>query len=110
MIKGETVVLFVKTQSGTDGFGVPTYTTTQESIGNVIVGSPSFETAIQELNLTGRRLAFILGIPKGDAHDWEDKDVLIRGEKFRTYGPPLLQTAENVPGPWNLQVKVERYE
>lgn len=110
MIKGETVILIKRTQTGTDDFGAPEYAETQESVYNVLIGTPSFEAAIQELNLTGRRLAFILGIPKGDSNEWTNRDVLIRGERFRTYGPPMTQTSANVPGPWNTQVKVERYE
>lgn len=109
MIKGETVILIEKTETGVDAFGVPIYTESEAIVDNVIVGSPTFDAAIAELNLTGKKLAFTLGIPKGDAHNWCDTTVVIRGQKFRTYGFPLTQTAENVPGRWNTQVKVEAY-
>lgn len=109
MIKGETVILIEKTENGVDPFGKPTYTETWVNVDNVVVGSPSFEAAVAELNLTGKRLAFVLGIPKGDTHNWVDTDVVIRGQKFRTYGFPLTQTEENVPTRWNTQVKVEAY-
>lgn len=110
MIKGETVILKEKTVSGSDPFGNPTYTEVDVAVDDVIVGSPSFDAAVAELNLTGKRLAFTLGIPKGDTHHWKDTTVEIRGQLFRTYGFPLTQTAENVPGKWNTQVKVEAYE
>lgn len=110
MIKGETVSLIEIMEVGTDDFGVPVYAETITSVDNVLLGTPSFEAALADMQLHGKRLAYTLGIPKGDTHDWKDKDVYIRGEKFRTYGFPLTQTAENVPGPWNTQVKVERYE
>lgn len=58
----------------------------------------------------GKSLFFTLGIPKGDTHDWKDKVIYVRGMKFKSYGMPLIQTEANVPGPWNMQVKVERYE
>lgn len=110
MIKGETVVLIERTQTGTDPFDKPIYSTNEAAVDNVVVGSPTFEAAVEELNVNGKRIAYVLGIPKGDTHNWKDTDVYIRGEKFKTYGFPLTQTEENVPGPWNTQVKVERYE
>lgn len=110
MIRGETVILLADGEPVVDAFGHVTYEEVSIPVEDVIVGSPSFEASVSELNLTGKRLAFILGIPKGDEHDWKDKVVLIRGERFRTYGFPLTQTEANVPGRHNTQVKVERYE
>lgn len=110
MIKGETVVLKQKTQNGVDQFGKPIYLTTDVEVDNVVIGSPNYDASVAELNLTGKKLAFTLGIPKGDSHNWKDVDVEIRGQLFRTYGFPLTQTVNNVPGPWNTQVKVEAYE
>lgn len=110
MIKGETVILLDRTETGKDPWGKAEYSETEIPVENVLLGNPSTEEAINELNLTGKRLLFVLGIPKGDIHDWKDRTVLIRGQKFRTYGFPLEQTEENVPGPWNKQVKVEAYE
>lgn len=110
MIKGENVVLMTATQTETDPFGAPIYTESEVVVSDVIVGTPSTEDVTLDLNLLGKRLAFVLGIPKNDTNDWKDKDVIIRGERFKTYGFPLTQTPENVPGKWNTQVKVERYE
>lgn len=110
MIKGETVILLERTKTGEDDFGAPIYEETETPVKNVVVGSPSFEAVTQDVQLFGKRLAFILGIPKGDTHDWKDRNIIIRGQMFRTYGFPLFQTEANVPGRWNLQVKVEAYE
>ncbi len=110
MIKGETVILIEKTVTGENPIGEPIATSQEVQVDNVLIGTPSTDAAVQDLNLYGKRLAFVLGIPKGDNHNWKDTDVLIRGQKFRTYGFPLTQTEENVPGPWNTQVKVEAYE
>lgn len=110
MIKGETVILIEKNQIDEDPFGRPIYDEVETPVDNVLIGSPEFDAAISELNVTGRRLAFTLGIPKGDNHEWLDTDVIIRGQRFRTFGFPLTQTEANVPGPWNMQVKVEYYE
>ncbi len=110
MIKGETVTLILETTEENDfGEKVPS-NVVEEAVDNVLVGTPSTDKAIEELNLYGKRIVFVLGIPKGDTHDWKDKKVIIRGQEFKTYGFPLTQTEENVPGPWNTQVKVEAYE
>lgn len=110
MIKGETVKLIVKSEPVVDPFGKPIFKETEVEVKNVLIGNPSTDDQVAELNLTGKKLAFVLGIPKGDTHDWKDTTVIIRGQKFRTYGFPLTQTESNVPGPWNTQIKVECYE
>lgn len=109
MIKGETVILIEKIKNGTDAFGAPIFTENEVEIKDVLIGNPSTDAVINELQLHGKRLIFVLGIPKGDNHNWQDTIVVIRGERFKTYGFPLTQTAANVPGRWNTQVKVEIY-
>jgi len=109
MIKGETVILIEKIKNGTDAFGAPIFTENEVEIKDVLIGNPSTDAVINELQLYGKRLIFVLGIPKGDNHNWQDTIVVIRGERFKTYGFPLTQTAANVPGRWNTQVKVEIY-
>lgn len=110
MIKGETVELEVRNQTGTDRFHQPVYETVREKVENVVIGSPSTDAVNSDLSIFGKRLMFVLGIPKGDAHNWKDSIVYIRNEKYQTYGEPLIQTESNVPGPWNTQVKVAMYE
>lgn len=110
MIATEKVILIDKVQIGTDPLGHAVYEENEVEIDNVVIGQPSFDAAVAELNLTGKRIAYVLGIPKGDEHNWKDTVVIIRGQKFKTFGFPLTQTAANVPTPWNTQVKCEAYE
>lgn len=110
MIKGETVVLIEKTVTGTNPIGEAITAKQQVEVDNVLIGTPSTDAAIEDLNLYGKRIAYVLGIPKGDTHNWKDAEIYFRGQRFRSYGFPLTQTEENVPGPWNTQVKVEAYE
>lgn len=109
-MKGETVILLSRTKTGTDPFGADVYAETEIEVKNVLVGTPSTDDITTNLNLYGKQLLFVLGIPKGDTNNWKDVTVMIRGEKYKTYGFPLTQTEENVPGRWNTQVKVVRYE
>ena len=108
-MKGMTVGLVVKTQTGTDPFGAPIYSETIEDINDVLVGQPSSEDVLSTLDLTGKRIAFVLGIPKGDTPVWEDTDVIIWGERFRTIGYPETGIQANIPLRWGQNVKVERY-
>lgn len=108
-LKGETVKLISKTQTGTDPFGAPVYAETEIEVQNVLVGSPEAQDVTDELNLSGKRIAYVLGIPKGDANRWYDTDVIIRGERFRTIGRPVYGTPENMPMWWGGKVSVEHY-
>lgn len=112
MIRGETVVLIEKTQTGTDPMGAPIYEETETIVENVCVGTPAADPVIEMNDIDGKRCAYVLGIPKGDTHDWRDAVVYIRGKRFKTYGPPLIQTEANIPAriPWHVQIKVELYE
>lgn len=108
-MKGMTVGLVIKTQTGTDPFGHPTYSETTVDVNDVLVGQPSSEDMISTLDLTGKRIAYVLGIPKGDTHTWVDTDVIIWGERFRTIGYPETGIQANIPLRWGQNVKVERY-
>ena len=108
-MKGETVGLVVKTQTGTDPFGHPIYSEEIVQINDVLVGQPSSDEVLSTLNLTGKRIAYTLGIPKGDTHVWTDTEVIIWGERFRTIGFPKTGTQANIPLRWGQNVQVERY-
>lgn len=109
-IKGIPVKLSVRTQTGIDDFNRPTYEVSQEVVENVLVGEPSAEDVVNELNLSGKRIAYTLAIPKGDTHVWEDTEVEFWGMKFKTVGIPTQGIDDNIPFQWNKKVKVERYE
>ena len=109
MIKGIQVTLYEKTQSGTDIFNKPIYTETPVNVDNVLVTPVSSDQALQELNLTGKRIVYELSIPKGDTHIWEDRKVTIYGEDYHAYDFQRQWIDELVPLLWNAKVKVERY-
>lgn len=109
-MRGITITLHNKVQTGTDEFNAPIYSDQDVSVDNVLVGEPSGDEIVQDLNLYGKRLAFVLAIPKGDTHDWTDVEVSFFGQKFRTYGEPTQGMDHLIPLSWNKKVKVERYE
>ena len=78
MIKGITVTLWTKTQTGTDSLNQPVYEWNSEQVDNVLVGQPTPEERLTELNLSGRAIEYTLGIPKGD----NSSDICSRRSEF----------------------------
>lgn len=108
-MKGTTVQLVIKTQSGTDPFGAPIYTEELVDVPDVLVGSPTTDDVTDSLNLYGKKIEYMLGIPKGDTHNWTDTDVIIWGNRYRTFGYPITGEQANIPLRWGQNVRVERY-
>ena len=109
MIHGTTERLYEKQQIGTDEFNAPVYEEIPVDVHDVLIGEPSAEDVINELQLYGKHIAYTLGIPKGDGHDWADVTVEFFGQKFRTYGGVTQGIEDMIPLRWNKKVKVERY-
>lgn len=109
MIKGTTVQLMVDTVTGEDPFGAPIVEKVPVDIPDVLVGQPTTDDITASVQMYGKKIEYILGIPKGDTHDWTDAEVLIWGEPYRTVGYPQTEIQENIPLRWGQNVKVERY-
>lgn len=109
-LHGVTVTLFEREQDGVDEFNRPVYVEAPIEVENVLIGEPSTQDIIDVLNLTGKKLAYTLAIPKGDTNDWTNRDVAFFGERFRTIGNPTQGIDDLIPLSWNRKVKVERYE
>lgn len=110
MIHGISVILYEKTQTGTDPFGEPIYEENPITVDNVLVAPLSAVEVLESINLTGKKIEYQLGIPKGDTHDWTDKTVEFFGEKWHTVAVPVKGIDDLVPTAWNAKVSVERCE
>ena len=108
-MKGMTVQLVVKTKTGEDPFGAPVYDEQLEDVEDVLVGSPTTDDVTNTIQLYGKKVEYVLGIPKGDNHNWTDTEVYIWGERFRTIGYPQTGIMENIPLRWGQNVRVEKY-
>ena len=109
MLKGRTITLLRRQQTGVDAFNRQTYTETPVQVENVLIAPLSDQEVLDTLNLTGRKAVYQLGIPKGDTNDWENQRVQFFGETWRVIGIPLEGQEELIPLGWNKKVKVERY-
>ena len=111
MIQGITIVLFERSFAGNDAFGNPTYTEEETEVENVLVAPAGEQEVLDTLTLTGRKVVYKLGIPKGDEHDWTaGTRVSFFGEIFRTIGDVTQGIEELIPLDWHKIVRVERIE
>lgn len=110
IIKGITVELCVKAEASKDAFNKQTYTESYVNVDNVLVGQPTTDDITTSTSLYGRKAVYMLGIPKGDAHEWENTKVKFFGETWQTFGLPIKGIDSLVPTDWNTKVMVERYE
>ena len=110
-MKGITVTLYKRTQSGTDPLNHPIYTEEAIPVENVLVAPVESQEVLETYNLTGRRAEYQLGIPKGDTNEWNAGDkVGFFGNVWRIIEIPTEGIEELIPLSWNKKVKVERYE
>ena len=111
-IKGITVTLITKADSGErDEFNRPVETETRTDVNNVLVApvSQSNSEILSEISLNGKKARYQLGIPKGDAHDWDDCEIEFFGVRWKSVGFSTEGIEENIPLDWNRRVVVERY-
>lgn len=114
-MRGITVTLYTKTADSTDPFGAPVYTEKAVTVDNVLVGQPDTDDITSSADLYGKRIDYMLGIPKGDTHDWTDKrvewtDAYGRTITCETFGFPVTGVEHLVPGPWHMKVRCHRIE
>ena len=115
MIRGITVTLYETTATGSDPFGAQIVTEQAVEVDDVLVGEPTTEEMLASTQLYGKEIKYMLGIPKGDTHDWKDKKVSwtdAYGETHvcRTYGFPITGIEENIPTKWHKKVRCTDYE
>ena len=113
-MRGMTVYLWEQTQTGVDVFGTPIYTETPTAVENVLIGEPSSDDIDTSTALYQKVIRFMLGIPKGDQHDWVDKKVTwtdAYGHEYvcKTFGYPITGVEANIPTRWHMKVRCEDY-
>ncbi|WP_183121888.1 hypothetical protein ABNB56_11450 [Streptococcus iniae] len=109
-IHGIPIILIDKQVVSTDPFGSPVVKDVEILVDNVLVAPATTEDVTNQLSLTGKKAVYTLAIPKGDLHDWENKEVRFFGKRWRTVGIPLEGIEDLIPLEWNKKVMVERYE
>ena len=109
MLKGITVVLYDKVQTGVDSFNQPIYEETEIEVENVLVAPSTTDDITTSTDLVGKKAVYTMAIPKGDTHEWENKRVKFFGQEWKVFGFTIQGIEENIPLSWNKKVMVERY-
>lgn len=109
-IKGVRITLIEKVEVGKDPFGNAIFDVKEIAVDNVLVSPSSTDDITNQLNLTGKKAVYTLGIPKGDKNNWEDREVVIFGKRYKTFGAVLEGIENLIPLNWNKKVMVEIYE
>ena len=111
MLKGITVTLYVKSSNSTDDFNRPIITETPVTVDNVLVQplERTTDAMTEDTNLTAKKVSYLLGIPKGDTHDWNDAKVEFFGQTFISENGEWQGIETLIPGDWNKKIVVRRY-
>lgn len=116
-IKGITVTLYEEQLIGYDGYNTAIYKEHPVEVSNVLVGEPTTDDITSSTSLYGKKISYMLAIPKGDAHDWVNKKVEWTDAYgimhiCKTFGFPITGVEENIPRqlPWHMKVRCESYE
>ena len=109
-IHGIQITLIDKQVVSVDPFGSPVVKDVEILVDNVLVAPATTEDVTNQLSLTGKKISYTIGIPKGDTHDWKEKEVRFFGKRWKTVGIPLEGIEDLIPLEWNKKVMVERYE
>lgn len=107
---GIDVTLHVKSSGGINELGEEILIDSTKIVNNVIVAPLSSEDIINEFTLSGKKIAYQLGIPKGNNDNWINTEVEFFGQTFRTIGIPEEGIEDLIPLSWNKKIKVERIE
>lgn len=110
-MKGVTVTLKTKTQTGVDDFGQPIYSETDVDVHDVLIGEPNTDDIQNALTRYGKIISYTLAIPKGDNNNWYKCQVVLPApwsETFNVIGDAIMGIEENIPLRWNKKVHIER--
>jgi len=110
LIKGQTITLYQKTQTGLDPFGQALYEETPVEVSNVLIAPVSADKTPEQDGLGNVLEAYDIHIPKDDTNVWEHRRVSFWGKVFRSVGAVKRYMPENTPGDWIGSIRVERYD
>lgn len=112
MIRGEHVVVRIRSRGGTDAGGNPVWVFTPQVVDNVLVAPGPRSDVDGSTRPDGVSVRWTLHFPKSFTGDLRGAEVLVRGETtpYGVVGDPAPYTPENTPGAWNLPVELVRID
>lgn len=110
--RGITVTLHEFEETGRDAFNSPVYEETETEVENVLVApeGKAGDAVFSDTDLNSRKATYLLGVPKGDDHHWENNEVEFFGRRWKVIGMPTEGIDELIPMSWNRIIRVEAIE
>ena len=108
MIRGENVTVTRKVLSSRDGMGEPVFSTSTETVANVLWHESSTDEMDESTRMYGVTCDLSLDFPKSYTASLEGCTVTVRGVDYRVLGDPKGYMEQNTPTPWNRPVRVAR--
>lgn len=109
ILHGIPVVLHQRIQTGTNSLNEPVFKTEPVTVENVLVYPATADDVTNTQQIYGKRASYTVGIPKGDAHQWEDAVIEFFGRKWHTVGIVQYGISDLVPLEWNGKIIVETF-
>ncbi|MCH9275673.1 hypothetical protein JS533_005215 [Bifidobacterium amazonense] len=108
-MRGETIIVVRRVQVGVDEGNNPVYETEQETVANVLVGSPNGENAADSNRPDGIQIDADLYFPRSyTGVPLRGQSVIVKGRKYRVVGDPFPVDGGMTPTDWNMTVPVTR--
>ena len=108
-MRGETVTVIRRVQTGINEGNNPVYETKEEPVENVLVGQPNGENADDSNRPDGIQIDATLYFPRTYAGGpLRGQTVIVRGSKYRVVGDPFPIDGGMTPTDWNMTVPVTR--
>lgn len=92
-----------------DPFGNEIYDEKKIKVDNVLVIPTSSDDMVSQLSINGKKAIYSLAIPKGDTNNWEDREVIFFGQRWKTFNFVTQGIEDMIPLEWNKKVLVEKY-
>lgn len=111
LIKGETVVVYRREQTGVDPGNNPIYDWAETTVEDVLV-APGPRADVDDSNRPdGVEVSWNLHFPKTWTDSLRGAEVSVRGgPRSPVVGDPQGYTVPNTPGRWNRPVELERVD
>lgn len=110
-MRGETVIVRRKSETGTDPGGNPITETTEEAVENVLTSPGPRDDVDDSQRPEGVTVAWTLHMPKLFTGSLRGAEIKVRDDEFRrVVGSPQRYMSSLTPGPWNMPVELEGTE
>lgn len=105
-MRGETVIVDIKSPSGRDAFNALTYEPQQIEVSNVLCAPASSDDVLDSNRPDGAEVRYTLYFPKTFEQQLENTRVNVRGEWLNVIGSPNHFDASVCPTDWWMVAKV----